>query len=303
MAEDRTDSRAIVVGVDESDSARDAAEWAADVASVWRAPVSLLHTVGGERGAAGVEPGWLSELRRIAERVGADPVETHVVAGDVAEVLLDRAAGARLLVVGSYGEGAVAGMLAGDTALSLLAACPCPVAVIRGRAPGIAPPRGGPVVVGVDGSPTGNAALEFAAGLAEAVGARIVALHTWADVTADESGQMRRVDQDWDALAQQAGVVLDASLGPVLERHPGLQVERAVLGDNPLRALLARANEARMLVVGHRRAALPEGMRRLGSTSKGLVEFAGCPVVITPPFAGPEGDAGRAAERSAQPTG
>ncbi|GEL20390.1 universal stress protein [Pseudonocardia asaccharolytica] len=302
MAEERTDSRLIVVGVDDSDSARDAAEWAADLASVWRAPLCLLHTVGGQ-GAEGTEPGWLGELGRIAERVGADPVASHVVAGDVVEVLLDRAAGARLLVVGSYGEGAVAGMLAGDTALALLAACPCPVAVIRGQGPGIPPPRGGPVVVGVDGSPTGNGALEFAAELAEASGARLVAMHTWADVAADESGRMRRLSDDWDALAQEAGEVLDASLAPVLERHPGLQVERAVLGDNPLRALLARADGARMLVAGHRRGLPPGGIRQLGSTSKGLVEFAGCPVVITPPVAGPEDGADRAADRSAQPTG
>ena len=37
--------RPVVVGVDASASARDAAEWAADLAAAWDAPLHLVHVV------------------------------------------------------------------------------------------------------------------------------------------------------------------------------------------------------------------------------------------------------------------
>ena len=39
----------IVVGVDGSDSARHAAEWAAELASAWGAPLLLVHAVRRNR--------------------------------------------------------------------------------------------------------------------------------------------------------------------------------------------------------------------------------------------------------------
>ena len=40
-----TDPRPVVVAVDASDSARDAAAWAADLAADWSAPLHLIHVV------------------------------------------------------------------------------------------------------------------------------------------------------------------------------------------------------------------------------------------------------------------
>lgn len=60
---------------------------------------------------------------------------------------------ARLVVLGSRGLGGFSGILAGSTAVTLVAHGHCPVALIRGRAPDEAPLTAGPVVVGVDGSP------------------------------------------------------------------------------------------------------------------------------------------------------
>jgi nucleotide-binding universal stress UspA family protein len=142
MAVGDHERRPVVVGVDSSDSARHAAEWAADLAAVWKLPLRLVHTVG-EGGDTTEVPRWLRELRDGAERVGAEPTDAEVVSGVVDEVLLDRSGGARLLVVGSYGEGARAGMLAGSTALALLDASRCPVAVVRGSTPQLPPPGAG----------------------------------------------------------------------------------------------------------------------------------------------------------------
>jgi nucleotide-binding universal stress UspA family protein len=268
----------VVVGVDSSDSARHASEWAADLAAAWGAPLRLVHTAR-DGGDATDFPSWLHELLDGAERVGAAPADAEVVPGTVEDVLLDRSGSAGRMVVGSYGEGARAGMLAGSTALALLDGARCPVAVVRGSSSQLPPPRRGPVVVGADATTAGETALELAADLAAASGARLVAVHAWTDVVADASGGLHRVKADETELAARAAEVVEALAKRARDRHPELAVEPHAVNDTALRALLEQAGGARMIVVGHRGAASAVG--RLGSTSRGLVEFAPCPVVVT----------------------
>lgn len=278
---DGSSSRAILVGVDESDSARDAAEWAADLAAVWGAPLHLVHVVPGAAcdPPIGLQPKWLSELCASAVRAGADPDGSEVVPGNTIEWLTSRSAEARMLVIGSYGAGSWSGMLAGSMALGLLERVSCPVVVVRGHAPQIPPRRGGPIVVGVDGTEAGQDALEFATDLADALGARLVAVHAWTDVAVDSDGGMHRIDADEAELVERAAARLDAALAPITASHPRLAVQQELVSDTALTALLDRADEARLLVVGHRRHRPGPGMA-LGSTSQGLVEFAPCPVAV-----------------------
>jgi nucleotide-binding universal stress UspA family protein len=235
-------------------------------------------STGASEPATAATPPWLRKLVDAAERLGAEPVGAEVVAGGVADVLLDRSTGAGLVVVGSYGEGAHGGMLAGSTALALVGRAGCPVAVVRGSAPQLPPPRRGAVVVGVDGSPAAVTALDLAAELAAACGARLVAVHAWTDVMGDASGGLHRSAASSTELATRAVELLDTRLAPVQDRHPEVVVERHVVNDTALNALLDQAREARTVVVGHRSAAAATS--RLGSTSRGLVEFAPCPVVV-----------------------
>ncbi|GAA1325667.1 universal stress protein [Pseudonocardia xinjiangensis] len=276
-------SRPVVVGVDQSDSARDAAEWAADLAAACNAPLRLVHVGPGVPvgGSGPSSPPWLSELMRGTERAGADTdvVET---AGAVVDVLAGQAAEARLLVLGSYGEGAWTGMLAGSVARDLINRAACPVAVVRGAAPQVPPPRSGPVVVGVDGSAASHAALMLAAELAESLGVRLVAMHTWTDVVAGPHGGPRQRSEDDATLAAEGGSLLDSELEFVAAAHPALPTERYLVEDTALRALLDRAGAARLLVVGHQGHREVDGLM-LGSTSTRLVEFAPCPVLVVKP--------------------
>jgi nucleotide-binding universal stress UspA family protein len=164
--------------------------------------------------------------------------------------------------------------------------------VIRGKSPHVPPPRGVPVDVGVDGSPAGRAALDVAAGMAQVLGARLVGTRAWSDVVAGSGGSAHRRPEEWPALAAEAEDLLSAELGRVSAGHPQLAIEHDVDEDTPLRALLDRAGSARMLVGRHRgsgpqtsgpqTSGSPSGML-LGSTSRGLVEFAECPVVVVGP--------------------
>lgn len=277
-----SDPGPVVVGVDRSAGARDAVAWAADLASVWGSVLHLVHAVPGEPVTTGSLP-WLDALLDTAQRAGGARPRAELLRGDPVEALTERGADARLLVLGSYGEGARAGMLAGTAALALVGHGACPVAVVRGRSPQVPPPSTGPVLVGVDGSPAGRAALDLAAEIAVALGAPLVAVHTWTDVTSGPSGTVRRPEAH-AVLAAEGAAHLDAELATTTAAHPALAVERHVVEDTPLRALLDRADGARLLVVGNRGPDRRTGMLG-GSTSRALVEFAACTVVVTTPTA------------------
>ncbi len=274
-----TDTKAqpVVVGVDPSDSARHAALWAADLAANQGRPLHLVHAEPGAP-ASGQDPDWVRELLDAALRSGA-PAEPQFVRGGPSERLVELSAGAYLVVVGSYGTGAQAGMLAGDVALALVDRAHCPVAVVRGAEPGVPPRRDGPVVVGVDGSAPGDAALELAAELAGSLGARLLAMHAWSTMDPAEAGN--RAEADAGVVANRAAQLLDARVAAVQQRHPDLRIDQESVADTALRALLARANGARAVVVAQR-ASPPrrQSVLVLGSTSRGLVEFAPCPVVV-----------------------
>lgn len=274
-----SDPGPVVVGVDRSDGAREAVAWAADLASAWGSVLHLVHAVPTEPDAT--ESPWFGTLLDTSERAGCERPHAEFLRGDPVDVLIQRGADARLLVLGSYGEGASAGMLAGSVALALVGHAACPVAVVRGRSPQMPPPQSGPVLVGVDGSPAGRAALGLAAVLAISLGAPLVAVHTWTDVVSGPQGASRRPEGP-EFLAAEATARLDAELAAVASAHPGLSVKRDVTEDTPLRALLNRAQGARLLVVGNRGPDHRTGMLR-GSTSRALVEFAACPVVVTTP--------------------
>ena len=173
---------------------------------------------------------------------GALASRADILWGVPGDLLAGRAVGAQMLVLGSYGEGASSGMLAGSLALALLDRVKCPVAVIRGSAPQVPPPGIGPVVVGVDGSPAGRAALTFAAGLAGSWAAPLVAVHV---------GRHRRRDSR-RSPPPRPGDARGRSRRPVGSgarcrgvSHPDLTVQREVVGGTPVRALLARAGGAR----------------------------------------------------------
>jgi nucleotide-binding universal stress UspA family protein len=67
----------------------------------------------------------------------------------------------------------------------------------------------------------------------------------------------------------------------VRQHHPDLPIDQESVADTALRVLLARAESARAVVVAQRASPAPQdSVLVLGSTSRGLVEFAPCPVVV-----------------------
>jgi nucleotide-binding universal stress UspA family protein len=60
-------------------------------------------------------------------------VSTTVAEGNAAQVLLDRAKGADLLVVGSRGHAGFAGALLGSVSQHCASHSPCPIVIVRGN--------------------------------------------------------------------------------------------------------------------------------------------------------------------------
>ena len=158
--------RPIVVGVDGSPSSLRALRWAAGQARLVDAPVEAV-IAWQDPAIYGMGFGWApvsfdsDSVAAAAERVLADsvaqvtgeqaagspvPVVPRVVQGPAAQVLLDAARGARLLVVGSRGHGTLAGVLLGSVSQHCVQHAPCPVLVVPAEphpSPATVPETGG----------------------------------------------------------------------------------------------------------------------------------------------------------------
>ncbi len=138
-------SSVIVVGVDGRDS-DDALLWAATQATLAGASLEAI-TAWTWPTAWGREPTWppgfdpeeqtRAQLAEAVDRVlGSDrslEVRQVVLEGHPAPVLVAAAAHAGLLVVGSHGHGAFAGMFLGSVSMHCVAQASCPVVVVPRR--------------------------------------------------------------------------------------------------------------------------------------------------------------------------
>ena len=288
----------VVVGVDGSDSARHAAQWAAVEAVPRHLPLRLVHAVklpvvpyrGGVMdqgyfdGMAEFGRQQLAELQAEIAEIHPDlDIHTEVVIADPVATLIAESGAARLLVLGSRGLGGFTGILVGSTAVAVVAHGHCPVVVVRGRTPDGIPPVGGPVVVGLDGSPASEAAVAIAFDEASLRGVGLIAVHAWSEYQSDKAyAYARQFVVDWDAIDTREREVLAERLAGWQEKYPDVVVQRVVTRDRPVRALLEHTADAQLLVVGSRGHAGFTGML-LGSTSQALIYHGTCPLLVARP--------------------
>jgi nucleotide-binding universal stress UspA family protein len=149
---------------------------------------------------------------------------------------------------------------------------------------------GGRIVVGIDGSPTSERALRWAADEAVLTQAVLDVVHAWlpsypltaADVFEDQA----RLEN----VAHRRLLEAVAQLGSEVDGLAGIR-ERLEL-DHPATALIAASEGADLLVVGTRGRGGFAGLL-LGSVSQRCLTHASCPVAVVPPTAtdgdGPSG--------------
>jgi nucleotide-binding universal stress UspA family protein len=289
----------VVVGFDGSPPSTAALDWAAAEAARRGLPLKVVLAI--ELGTAlpmpmdSGAPWAMAKIESSAREVLADAVdrarktdpelvvESRLVIDTAAAALVDASRTAALVVVGNRGHGDLMGTLLGSVAFGVTAHAQCPVAVVRGGSMRVPGPEA-PVVVGVDGSEAGNAALDEAAELAQRAGAQLqviaayqvtvtgwVGITPWTEVYPEEE------------LAEAAEGTAKATLEHARERvrrnHPELSVEYTAVRDRAADVLVDRSNAAGVVVVGSRGRG---GFRSLilGSVSRGVVHSAKSPVLV-----------------------
>lgn len=131
----------IVAGVDGSEESEHALRWAVHqaeltgarlhVVSAWQVPIGYGFPeayIGTD-----IEDGIRANLRQVLHDTptGDVPVTSAVINGVPAAVLVEASRAAELLVVGSRGRGAFAGLLLGSVSAHCVTHAHCPVTVVR----------------------------------------------------------------------------------------------------------------------------------------------------------------------------
>jgi nucleotide-binding universal stress UspA family protein len=286
----------VVVGVDGSDAGLTAVRLAVWMAAERHRPLRVVHAftwplvylpVGPARHLLPEGP-----LREHAEHVieqakacarRHDPhlrITSDLVIGGAAQVLIEQSSDAAVVVLGDRGHGWFAGLLLGSVAVQVAMHAAGPVVVARGHLR-----IEGPIVVGVDGSPTCARAITFAAEQAVLRHTNLVAVHAWTQpVPAAPAGPAGMPPLVYDAAhqAEQQTRLLAESVAGLTASHPDLAVEQNLVEGRPAPALIAQARQAQMVVVGTRGHGGFTGLL-LGSVSHALLHHADCPVAVVRP--------------------
>ncbi|MFG2295855.1 universal stress protein [Streptomyces sp. NPDC048603] len=134
----------IVVGVDGSPSSQAALRWAVryaglvtgtvDVVTAWEVPGEASWSAPAVDATFDEEEAerlLVDEVRTVLGQDGASAVHERLVHGHPAEVLVDAAEGADMLVVGSRGRGGFRRALLGSVSQQVALHAPCPVTIVR----------------------------------------------------------------------------------------------------------------------------------------------------------------------------
>ncbi|MEU0969162.1 universal stress protein [Streptomyces sp. NPDC005917] len=286
-------TRPITAGVDGTEESLAALDWAAREAVRRGLPLRVVHAwryeeLGALGGDRETQQGWVSDgvgesVRTVTGRYPDLVVSIDIVEGGPVEVLVDAAAGAELLALGSRGHGPVVGFLLGSVGQQVIAEAIRPVVLVRAGDRPTAEAAGREVVVGQQGGEEDSvAALEFAFETAAARGATVRVVRAWTlpPVFAYSPGSLRLLDET-GGLEPYEKKALSEAVGPLRERFPDVPVAEHVEMGSAGQVLLSVAGRAQLMVVGRRAHRTAVGAR-IGSVAHGVLHHADCPVAVVP---------------------
>jgi nucleotide-binding universal stress UspA family protein len=217
-------------------------------------------------------------------------VKTELFVGPGAHALIAASERAAMVVVAARGRGGFAGLGVGSVAAQTAAHARCPVLVVR-PVDGVADDEAvvdtgvhsGSVVVGVDGSAGGDAALEFA--FEEAIMRKVPleAVYVWWLLPQHSLGPDLPGHITAEEAQEESRRMLAELMAGWIGKYPDVPVQpRAVHAMNPSHILIEASREAGLVVVGSRGRGGFTGLL-LGSVSRDLVGHASCPVAVVHP--------------------
>ncbi|MBR7829927.1 universal stress protein [Actinospica sp. MGRD01-02] len=277
----------ILVGVDASENAVRALDWAASLAASLEARLTVAHALDlpdpiqaprstettGHRARRHREGERIlaRTTKRARERHPGLQVVAELSEREPAQALAALALDADLLVTGTRGHGGFTGMLLGSVSNKLAAHAPCPIVVIGIDVPFETRPE---LVLGIgigkDEDPT---PIEYAFRLATLLGLSIRAVHAFQPEIA-YGGYYAETEP---AIAED----VETLLKPVRENHPDTEVTIDPRQGVPVPTLAQAARGARLIVVGSHRRRGPLSFGP-GHIVHGLLSHADTPVAVVP---------------------
>lgn len=262
-------NRPVVVGVDDSEFSLKALEWAARYAGQCKCPLQIIH-VARDRG---------SETEQLRAKVDDRLARTtssprwiiwRVRHGKPAEVLVEEAVSARLLVLGHREPRPIIG----STLRGVLAHGISHVAVIAETwSADVTYAR--KIVVGVR-DPGSRPALELALGLANTQRCALTVVHATHRPTPTTD---RTIADETHRVEAAARSMLSAMVQDAEREYPDAEVSLHVIQGDPSTVLLAAAADVDLLIIGGRPAS--GSALSIGSTVEDILKHSDRPVIIT----------------------
>jgi nucleotide-binding universal stress UspA family protein len=286
------DTPSIVVGVDDSAGAAAALRWAAAEARLRGAALTVVHAYYRPAAYWGTTPDATdgeperrharqvldAALHRAVDDLADLPVRGVLHAGRAARGLIEAAAEADLLVLGTRGAGGFEGLLLGSTAEHGARHASCTVVLV----PALAGAGAGRILVGVDGSPHACAALAWAVGEAELRDAQIDVLSVFEPYREHRPWGAEFMDvasPGWRHRLHRAAEQRAADSIAALPSPSAVPIQVTVEAGHPAKALATRSQKSDLVVVGARGQEGFHGLL-LGSVTRQLLHHSACPVAV-----------------------
>lgn len=274
-------TKPVIAGADGSQESLRAVEWAAREAALRATSLRIvaIPALPPRMTATQATPGTVSDtvehatsqaLAAAAQQAAAlEPdlaIETQLLAGAPAEVFVQIAPDASMLVLGSRGAGGFSALILGSVSRYVATHAPVPVVVAREET--TAAPR--EIVVGVRDPGQAAAALEFGFGEAAVRKARLLAVH------ARSWSIPRHADEDAEENSR-----LESAVTTWREKFPEVEARWEVVHAHPGRVLAGSSARADLVVLGRHGAGGPHSAR-VGSVTHAVLSHAHGPVVSVP---------------------
>ncbi|WP_406230380.1 universal stress protein [Nocardia sp. NBC_01009] len=196
----------------------------------------------------------------------------ELIEGPATQVLATIGKGARMLVLGHPDAGTTDVLAATSRASTITEHTTCPVTVWRGES-GQLPDRR-PVVLGVDEDADSAEATRMAFEYAHLFAAPLVAVHSRPARPPPDLTTVPDLHPEQDTL--------DETLSAARQAFPDVAVTATVVSEPPPQALIERAADAQLVVIGtHGRRRMPAGAG--ASVSPYLFRHSPCPTMVCPP--------------------
>ncbi|AFM16294.1 universal stress family protein [Mycolicibacterium chubuense NBB4] len=264
---------AVIVGIDGSRSATEAAVWAVDEAVSRDLPLRLVHALRHGDSMAVAKTVVHEAFTAIESTEEPVKLEAEIVRDSPVHALRSASRGAAMLCVGSTGLSRRGRGRISTVAAALASSAHCPVAVIGGSG---ARSRQGWVVAELeDVEPSGGGDVTLTRAVEEA-SLRHAALHvvaTWHSRYTDIHGPHAVAGGNRLVRAR-----LDRRLADWRSRHPGLDVQPVAVHGNFINYVVRHADSIQSIVVSHDRA---DGLAELvGPPGRDVLRETGCVVLV-----------------------